>query len=116
MLERAFRRVQTSVRTPFYFVQIRFLLEKMPNKGVAPERWAARELRLKSVTFVEFFTCMGKKKKKGGPHYFREPLTLRLVNCKKIPGERARKACREWNKYVKDVKAGRIQIEEPLED
>ncbi len=80
------------------------------------ERRAARELRLKSVTFVKFFTCMGKKKKKGGPHYFREPLTLRLVNCKKIPGERARKACREWNKYVKDVKAGRIQIEEPLED
>lgn len=52
-----------------------------------------------------------KKKNKGGPHYFTEPNTLRIVNCKRIPGERARKACREWNKYVKDVKAGRMQVE-----
>lgn len=53
-----------------------------------------------------------KKKKKGGSHYFSEPDALRLVNCKKLPGERARKACREWNKYVENVRAGRVQIEE----
>ena len=34
------------------------------------------------------------------PHYFREPKSFRGVNCKAVPGERARKACREWNKLI----------------
>lgn len=33
-------------------------------------------------------------------HYFHEPKSFRVVNCKAVPGERARKACREWNKLV----------------
>ncbi|MBC6418004.1 MAG: hypothetical protein GDA44_04025 [Prochloron sp. SP5CPC1] len=46
---------------------------------------------------------MSKKKKRRkhkGPHYFREPFNYRGVNCKAVSGERARKQCRKWNKFV----------------
>ena len=33
-------------------------------------------------------------------HYFREPNSFRLVNCKRVAGERARKKCREWNTFI----------------
>ncbi|MBW4640389.1 MAG: hypothetical protein KME05_19600 [Gloeocapsa sp. UFS-A4-WI-NPMV-4B04] len=52
-------------------------------------------------------------------HYFREPKSFRGVNCKAVPGERARKACREWNKLISlrdKLKAeGRIEELEELE-
>lgn len=34
-------------------------------------------------------------------HYFIEPSSFRLVDCKRVPGERARKKCHKWNKMVK---------------
>lgn len=34
-------------------------------------------------------------------HYFCCPDSFRLVQCKKVSGERARKKCREWNKLIK---------------
>ncbi len=45
---------------------------------------------------------MGKKKKgkNRGGHHFYEPNSYRTVNCKRIPGERARKQYRKWNKFV----------------
>ena len=45
---------------------------------------------------------MGKRKKgkKCGGHHFYEPNSYRTINCKRIPGERARKQCRKWNKFV----------------
>ncbi len=53
------------------------------------------------------------------PHYFREPKSFRGVNCKAVPGERARKACPEWNKLISlrdKLKAeGRIEELEELE-
>jgi hypothetical protein len=52
-------------------------------------------------------------------HYFREPKSFRGVNCKAVPGERARKACREWNKLIslrdKLRAEGRIEELEELE-
>lgn len=33
-------------------------------------------------------------------HYFREPKSFRGVDCRKVPGERARKDCKKWNKFV----------------
>ena len=52
-------------------------------------------------------------------HYFREPKSFRGVNCKAVPGERARKACREWNKLVglrsKLKGEGRVEELEALE-
>ncbi len=52
-------------------------------------------------------------------HYFREPNSFRIINCKAVPGERARKACREWNKLVglrnKLRAEGRIEEAEELE-
>ena len=42
-----------------------------------------------------------KKRKHSGPHYFFEPDSYRVVNCKRVPGERARKNCRKWNSFVK---------------
>lgn len=52
-------------------------------------------------------------------HYFNEPNSFRVINCKSVPGERARKACREWNKLVQlrnKLRAeGRIQEAEDLE-
>lgn len=52
-------------------------------------------------------------------HYFREPRSFRVINCKAIPGERAGKACREWNKLVglrnKPRAEGRIEEAEELE-
>lgn len=59
---------------------------------------------------------MSKKKKRHGPHYFTEPDTLRLVDCRQVPGERARKACQKWNKYVLDVKAGRVRASDVSSD
>lgn len=41
-----------------------------------------------------------KRRKHKGPHYFREPFNYRGVNCKAVPGERARKQCRKWNKFL----------------
>ncbi len=52
-------------------------------------------------------------------HYFQEPSSFRLVNCKRVPGERARKHCREWNSFVKQRtklrKAGKIEEANQLE-
>ena len=52
-------------------------------------------------------------------HYFKEPSSFRVVNCKKVPGERARKRCREWNSFVKRRaklrKAGNIEAANQLE-
>lgn len=52
-------------------------------------------------------------------HYFREPNSFRVINCKTVPGERARKACREWNELValrnKLRAEGRIEEAEELE-
>ncbi len=52
-------------------------------------------------------------------HYFQEPSSFRLVNCKRVPGERARKHCREWNSFVKQRtklrKAGKIEEANHLE-
>ena len=52
-------------------------------------------------------------------HYFREPKSFRGVNCKAVPGERARIACREWNKLVglrsKLKGEGRVEELEALE-
>lgn len=42
-------------------------------------------------------------------HYFNEPNSFRLVNCKSVPGERARKKCRQWNALVKKRLAQRAQ-------
>jgi hypothetical protein len=33
-------------------------------------------------------------------HYFSPPSTFRPINPKSVPGERARKNCRKWNKLV----------------
>ncbi|NEO17249.1 MAG: hypothetical protein F6J98_18455 [Moorea sp. SIO4G2] len=41
-----------------------------------------------------------KKKKHPGGHKFYEPSDYRPVNCKNVPGERARKKCKKWNKFV----------------
>ena len=52
-------------------------------------------------------------------HYFQEPSSFRIVNCKRVPGERARKHCREWNSFVKQRtklrKAGKIEEANHLE-
>lgn len=52
-------------------------------------------------------------------HYFNEPNSFRVVNCKGVPGERARKKCREWNALVKKRNQlrteGRIAEAEELE-
>ena len=52
-------------------------------------------------------------------HYFQEPNSFRVVNCKRVPGERARKRCREWNSFVKQRaklrKAGKIEEANHLE-
>lgn len=52
-------------------------------------------------------------------HYFREPKSFRGVNCKAVTGERARIACREWNKLVglrsKLKSEGRVEELEALE-
>ena len=52
-------------------------------------------------------------------HYFQEPNSFRIVNCKRVPGERARKHCREWNSFVKQRtklrKAGKIEEANQLE-
>lgn len=48
------------------------------------------------------------------PHYFREPKSFRGVNCKAVPGERARKACREWNKLIS--LRDKLRAEERIEE
>ena len=52
-------------------------------------------------------------------HYFLQPNSFRSVNCKRVPGERARKHCREWNSFVKQRtklrKAGKIEEANHLE-
>ena len=52
-------------------------------------------------------------------HYFQAPNSFRIVNCKRVPGERARKHCREWNSFVKQRtklrKAGKIEEANQLE-
>lgn len=52
-------------------------------------------------------------------HYFREPKSFRVINCEAVPGERARKACLEWNRLVRlrnKLRAGgRIEEAEELE-
>ncbi len=52
-------------------------------------------------------------------HYFLQPNSFRIVNCKRVPGERARKHCREWNSFVKQRaklrKAGKIEEANHLE-
>ncbi|MDJ0747663.1 MAG: hypothetical protein QNJ32_30610 [Xenococcaceae cyanobacterium MO_167.B27] len=52
-------------------------------------------------------------------HYFQEPSSFRIVNCKTVPGERARKHCRQWNSFVKQRaklrKAGKIDEANQLE-
>ena len=52
-------------------------------------------------------------------HYFPAPNSFRIVNCKRVPGERARKHCREWNSFVKQRtklrKAGKIEEANQLE-
>ena len=52
-------------------------------------------------------------------HYFQEPNSFRIVNCKRVPGERARKHCREWNSFVKQrsklIKAGLVEEANNLE-
>lgn len=34
-------------------------------------------------------------------NYFSEPNSFRVVNCKRVSGETARKKCHKWNKMVK---------------
>ena len=52
-------------------------------------------------------------------HYFLQPNSFRIVNCKRVPGERARKHCREWNSFVRQRsklrKAGKIEEANHLE-
>jgi hypothetical protein len=52
-------------------------------------------------------------------HYFHEPKCFKGVNCKQVPGERARKKCREWNKLISKLqklrREGKIAEAEELE-
>lgn len=52
-------------------------------------------------------------------HYFHEPKCFKGVNCKKVPGERARKKCQEWNKFISKLqklkREGKIVEAEELE-
>lgn len=52
-------------------------------------------------------------------HFFEKPSSFKIVDCKKVAGERARKACYEWNNLVrrrnKLRSEGRITEAEELE-
>ena len=52
-------------------------------------------------------------------HYFHEPNCFKGVNCKRVPGERARKKCQEWNRFISRLqklrREGKITEAEELE-
>lgn len=61
----------------------------------------------------------GKKVDGEMTHYFHEPNSFRLVDCKSVPGERAQKACREWNALIRKRnklrQAGKLEEARELE-